>query len=88
MALFHYRYINPKGKKKSGMIDAEGIMDAKEKLRSKNVLVTALSETKEKKKSLLGRNKERIGSDQLITLFSLSFFFHFPVLSALFFSHL
>jgi len=67
MALFHYRYINPNGKKKSSIIEAEGMLDAKEKLRSKNVLVISLTETKEKKKSLFSRNKERLGSDPLIT---------------------
>ena len=67
MALFHYRYIDSNGKKKSAIIDAEGLLDAKEKLRSKNVLVVSLSETKNKKTGLFDRSKERLKNDQLIT---------------------
>ena len=46
MALFHYRYIDPQGRKKSGILEALGLGDAKEKLRLQKILVLSLVEKK------------------------------------------
>ena len=68
MVLFHYRYIDQKGKKKSGMIDAEGITDAKEKLRSQKTLVLSLEERKKGgTKRLFQRKKDQLSGEYLIT---------------------
>ena len=67
MPLFHYRYIDSKGKKKSGIIDAEGVADAKEKLRTQKVLVLALEEKQlGKSKGVWRRQKEVIAGEHLI----------------------
>lgn len=68
MPLFRYRYIDPKGKKKSGIIDAEGFADAKEKLRTQKILVLSLEERSSvKPKGLLRKQKEVMAGEHLIT---------------------
>lgn len=68
MPLFHYRYIDPKGKKKSGIIDAEGIADAKEKLRGQKILVLSVEErAKGERMSFFRKNKARLPESHLIT---------------------
>jgi general secretion pathway protein F len=68
MVLFRYRYIDPKGRKKSGIIDAEGIADAKEKLRSQKMLVLSLEERSNGKNNFFFRRpKEQIAGEHLIT---------------------
>ncbi len=71
MPLFLYRYIDPKGKKKSGLIEAGGFADAKDKLRSQKILVLSLEESRRaKSKGLLGKHKEVIAGEHLITFTS------------------
>jgi general secretion pathway protein F len=68
MVLFYYRYIDPKGKKKSGIIDAESILDAKEKLRAQRILVLFLEERKKaKKRALFLKQRDQITEGNLIT---------------------
>lgn len=70
MTLFHYRYICAKGRKRAGIIDAEGFTDAKEKLRAQKILVLSIEENASKKRSLFSRKKAaHIGGDHL-TLFT------------------
>ncbi len=52
MALFRYQALSVGGKKMSGVIDADSIMAAKEKLRKEQILVTDLAFFKEKKKEI------------------------------------
>jgi general secretion pathway protein F len=66
MALFHYRYIDPKGKKKSGIIDAEGISDAKERLRAQKIIVLSLEPCSKKKIPFFRKHKDQITGDHLI----------------------
>lgn len=49
MPNFRYRYINPKGQKRTGQIEAAHLGEAKEKLRSQNVLFISLEEQRAKK---------------------------------------
>lgn len=71
MSQFRYRYINPKGKKKSGIIEAGGFVEAKEKLRTQKILVLSLEEyTREKSKRLQYLHKEVITGEHLITFTS------------------
>ncbi len=67
MALFFYRYINQKGKKRAGFIDAESLSDAKEKLRTQKILVLSLSQKEEKKSFWNFRRKVALNSSSLIT---------------------
>jgi len=67
MGLFYYRYIDPKGKKKSGTIDAEGMTEAKEKLRSQKILILSLEEKGDGNKKFLFRRKVQIAGEHLIT---------------------
>jgi type II secretory pathway component PulF len=70
MGLFHYRYIDPKGKKRSGLIDAEGLSDAKEKLRTQKIFILSLEQTEKKKKKWFfsrGKAKDQLPADHLIT---------------------
>lgn len=68
MVLFHYKYIDPKGRKKSGMLDAESRSDAKEKLRSQKIIVLELEERiNGNKNGFLSRPKERLVGAHLIT---------------------
>ncbi len=66
--LFQYRYIDRKGKKKSGLIDAEGLSDAKEKLRAQKTIFLSLEErTQGKKKLKIGKSKSELSGEHLIT---------------------
>jgi general secretion pathway protein F len=66
--LFQYRYIDLKGKKKGGVIEAEGIADAKEKLRSQKILVTSLEQKAAKTLNQLWLKKDvKIKEQHLIT---------------------
>jgi|ERR1700722_4279352 len=68
MVMYQYRYIDPKGKKKSGSIDAEGLSDAKEKLRGQKMLVLSLEERKKGKHvHFFQRQKDQITGEHLIT---------------------
>ncbi|MCH9626852.1 MAG: Type II secretion system protein F [Chlamydiales bacterium] len=59
--LFQYRYIDSKGRKRKGLIDAVHFEDAKEKLRAQKILLTSLvSTTSQKKKG------HQIGKQALI----------------------
>ncbi|MBF0111409.1 MAG: type II secretion system inner membrane protein GspF [Desulfamplus sp.] len=46
MTVFEYRALTDKGKKKSGIIDAESIMAAGSKLRQQNIFPTSINEVK------------------------------------------
>ncbi len=48
--LFQYRYIDGKGRKRKGLIDALHFEDAKEKLREQKILLTSLAQTSMRKK--------------------------------------
>lgn len=68
MALFHYRYIDIKGKKKSGKIEAENIVEAKDKLRMQKVVVLTIKiDDGLSKNFLLRKPKNQIVGDKLIT---------------------
>lgn len=69
MVLFHYRYIDPKGKKRASFIDAEGISDAKEKLRAQKILVLSIAQTAKgvKKAFWIRRAKNQLVGEHLIT---------------------
>jgi len=68
MTLFHYRYIDPKGKKRAGLIEAESFNAAKEKLRTQKMIILHLEERgTSKKKPLLRKPKEVIAHGHLIT---------------------
>jgi general secretion pathway protein F len=68
MGLFYYRYLDVKGKKKSGLLDAEGIADAKEKLRAQKIMLLSIIEGKKgERKRLFRKQKEPMSKDQLIT---------------------
>lgn len=67
MPQFRYRYIDSKGKKKTGLLEANGFDDAKEKLRAQKTLVLSLEENRNlKSKTLLRRKKGVLTGDQLI----------------------
>jgi general secretion pathway protein F/type IV pilus assembly protein PilC len=61
MPLYQYQYIDVGGKKKLGLIEAQGDREAKEKLREQSVIVTQLS--LQKKISA----KQNLKGDQLLT---------------------
>ncbi len=42
MPLYHYQYVDPSGKRKSGAIEAQGDREAKAKLREQGLLITQL----------------------------------------------
>lgn len=58
MPIFHYQYVDSKGKKRSGVIEAQGDREAKEKLREQGVLVTQMEAKGKisKKQNLKGEN--------------------------------
>jgi len=58
--LFQYRYIDGKGKKKKGLIEALHADEAKDKLRQQKILVTALNETSQKKQTSNQLRKEAL----------------------------
>ncbi len=60
--LFEYRYIDGKGKKKRGLIDALHLDEAKEKLLSQKTLLISLNKASPKKK-----NSNRLKKEALIT---------------------
>lgn len=67
MPLYQYRYIDPKGKKKSGLLDAEGIGEAKEKLRSQKILVLTIEEQKRERKFFFSKKKNQLTGEHLTT---------------------
>lgn len=66
MALFRYRYIDFKGKKRAGLLDAESLIEAKEKLRAQKIAVFSLVLRGKGAKSF-GRQKGQIPQEHLIT---------------------
>ncbi len=60
--LFQYRYIDGKGRKRKGLIEAMHAGEAKEKLRAQKIVVTTLKETFGKK-----AHSNRQGKEALIT---------------------
>lgn len=60
--LFQYRYIDDRGRKKRGLIEALHAAEAKEKLRAQKILVTALDSSTQKKK-----RRDQIRKEALIT---------------------
>jgi general secretion pathway protein F/type IV pilus assembly protein PilC len=68
MPLFNYIYLNAQGKKKSGLIEAEGLADAKEKLRLQKLWILSLEhEGKQKKSFFSSKRKDQITGEHLIT---------------------
>jgi len=68
MSLFAYRYIDPKGKKRGGVIDAITLLEAKEKLREQGVLVTSLEESSQEQKLPFWKKRKReVRGEALIT---------------------
>lgn len=60
--LFHYHYIDAKGKKKKGFLEAQHLQEAKERLRRQNILITHLTQSKSSK-----RNTPKLKTESLIT---------------------
>lgn len=58
MPLFHYRYVDAKGKKRSGVVESLGERDARAKLREQGVLVTEIKSKDKvsKRENLKGDN--------------------------------
>ncbi|MDP1880597.1 MAG: type II secretion system F family protein [Parachlamydiaceae bacterium] len=58
MPVFHYSYVDTKGKKRSGVIEAQNDKDAKSKLREQGILITSLKskEKVSKRENLKGDN--------------------------------
>lgn len=61
MPLFQYQYVDAQGKRRGGMIEAQGDREAKEKLREQGLIITKLSS-----KSNL-QNKQNLKGDNLLT---------------------
>ncbi len=57
-SVFHYYYLTSKGKKKSALIDAETLSEAKEKLRAQNIFVISLKQQKYLNKEKEGSNRQ------------------------------
>ena len=58
MPLFQYNYVDSEGKKRSGIIEAQGDREAKNKLREQGIFVLSLKEKKSvsKNENLKGDN--------------------------------
>ncbi|MCH9625194.1 MAG: Type II secretion system protein F [Chlamydiales bacterium] len=67
MELYQYRYINAKGHKKTGLIDAHSSLEAKEKLRAQNILVLSLALAKNTKQSFFKKKQKNLKTAGLIT---------------------
>lgn len=67
MALYSYKYIDPKGKKKSGMLEADSLAHAKELLRAQKILVISLNLTSDKPKIFLKKKEPLLQGEALIT---------------------
>lgn len=69
MAIFTYNFIDSKGKKRKASLDAEGIAEAKEKLRAQGVLVISVEEAPQAENNKLFRRIKtpKLSPDQLIT---------------------
>lgn len=68
MPLFTYRAISPEGKKKKGVIDADSLSEAKEKLRSRRILVTEIAPDRKHKEIGLSRMQLALFTDELYQL--------------------
>lgn len=67
MTLFHYQYLDEKGRKKSAFLDAETLQEAKEALRSQNRLILSIQVQTKTLWSFFKRKKCRFQTQQLIT---------------------
>jgi type II secretory pathway component PulF len=67
MVLFSYRYINTKGKKRSSMIDADSLVEAKEKLRAQKIYVLTLFEKKNRNLFSFSRKNKHLAGEYLVT---------------------
>lgn len=68
MPLFTYTAISSDGKKKRGVIDADSLSEAKEKLRSRRVLVTEISHEGKRGEVTLSRMQLALFTDELYYL--------------------
>lgn len=68
MTLFRYRALSPQGRKKTGVIDADSLSEAKEKLRAHKILVTELFIEKKQKEIILSRMQLAVFTDELYQL--------------------
>lgn len=67
MAIFEYRYIDAKGKKKSGRIEAVHASEAKEKLRAQQLIITSMHEAKIGEKQFWKKKQGQLKGQELIT---------------------
>lgn len=67
MAIFEYRYIDAKGKKKTGRIEAIHAADAKEKLRAQQLTVISIQESKKGEKHFWKKEQGHLKAQELIT---------------------
>ncbi|NGX61220.1 MAG: Type II secretion system protein F [Chlamydiae bacterium] len=67
MVLYHYRYLDPKGRKKRAHLEANSLSEAKESLRAQNVFLLGLQEVERKAKKLFLTKKEGLVKENLTT---------------------
>jgi general secretion pathway protein F len=67
MALYYYKALNAKGKKKQSRIEANSLLEAKEKLRVQGILMTEIS-SQNPTSFLIRKKKDELTKDKLLAL--------------------